>query len=467
MNKHMFLKAATGVAFLLSASTALKAETIPVSEDTRATAAMLRDKALESETAYTILESLTTEVGPRLGGSEKEAEAARWAVAKLKALGFDKVYMEPVTVAKWERLSESASVVAPYTQPLHITALGKSAATPEGGVTAEIVHIPTYEALLEADAADIEGKIVFISNRMERFKTGAGYGPAVQARGKGASEAARKGAKAIIIRSIGTDSHRLPHTGGVNYDADAPRIAAAALSNPDADLLERMLERGKPISIHLDVQTKEHGDVTMHNVIGEITGREKPDEVVLMGSHLDSWDLGTGAIDDGAGVAITVAAADMIQNLTKERPRRTLRVVLFASEELGLIGAKQYADAHKDDVANHAIGAESDFGAGPVWALASNVSTDSLHVVDTMAQLMQPLGVVRHGRKAGGGPDVGQMVKLGMPGMDLMQDGTDYFDLHHTADDTLDKVDPAALKQNLAAWVVFAYIAAEWPGDFR
>lgn len=464
--QYKFLKAATSAAFLLFTPSVM-ANPVPVSEETVKTASMLRDAALKSEEAYEILEALTTEVGPRLGGSEKEAEAARWAVARLKALGFDKVYTEPVMVQKWERISESASVVAPYTQPLSITALGKSAATPEGGVTAEIVHIPTYEALLEASAEDIEGKIVFISNRMERFKTGAGYGPAVIARGKGASEAARKGAKAIIIRSIGTDSHRLPHTGGVTYEEDAPKIAAAALSNPDADLLERMLSRGKPVQLHLDVQTRFHGEVEMANVIGEITGREKPEEVVLMGSHLDSWDLGTGAIDDGAGVAITVAAANMIQDMVKERPRRTLRVVLFAAEELGLIGAREYARAHKDDLMNHVIGAESDFGAGPVWALASKVSLSSAHVVDKMAQLMQPLGTVRHERVATGGPDVGQMVKLGMPGMDLMQDGTDYFDLHHTADDTLDKVDPANLRQNVAAWVVFAYIAAEWPGSFR
>lgn len=464
---NSFLKATTGVAFLLSSGLAHADEPVPLTEKTIETATKLRDKALKDDRAWDVLEALTTEVGPRLGGSEKELEAERWAIKRLTDMGFDKVYTEPVTVNKWERLSESASVTAPFTQPLSITALGKSVATPKGGVTAEIVHLPTYEALVAADKADIDGKIVFISNRMERFKDGAGYRPAVQARGKGASEAARKGAKAIIIRSIGTDSHRLPHTGGVTYEEDAPKIAAAALSNPDADLLERMLKRGKPISIHLDIQTKFHGDVEMANVIGEITGREKPSEVILLGSHLDSWDLGTGAIDDGAGVAITVAAADLIKELASERPRRTIRVVLFAAEELGLIGAKAYAKAHEADLANHVIGAESDFGAGPVWALASKVSTDAQHVVDKMAQLMGPLGVIRHTREATGGPDVGQMVKIGMPGMDLMQDGTDYFDLHHTADDTLDKVDPENLRQNVAAWVVFTYLAAEWPGDFR
>lgn len=459
--------AAIGTAALLLSAPAIGQQPIPVAPETIETAAMLRDAALKDDTAYVVLEELTTEIGPRLGGSEKELEAIQWAVKRLNAMGFDKVYTEPVQVEKWERISESAAIVGQFSQPLEITALGKSAATPEGGVTAEIVHLNTYEDLVAADASMIKGKIVFISNRMERFKDGAGYGPAVQARGRGASEAARKGAQAIIIRSIGTDSHRLPHTGGVNYDADSPKIAAAALSNPDADQLERLLKRGQPIQVHLDVQTKFHGVVEVENVIGEITGREAPDEVVIIGSHLDSWDLGTGAVDDGAGVALNIATADLIKRLAPQRPRRTIRVILFASEELGLIGARQYAAAHKDELPNLIIGAESDFGAGPIWALASRVGPGATHVVDEMAKLMWPLGVLRHSRVAMGGPDVGQLGLIGMPVMDLMQDGTDYFDLHHTADDTLDKVDPANLRQNLAAWAVFAYVAAEWPGRFK
>lgn len=447
-------------------SVAALAQQPPLSEEAIKTASMLRDEALKSDAAYDILESLTTEVGPRLAGSPKEQEAIDWAIAKFNALGFDKVYTETVQVPKWERISEAASVVAPFAQPLHITALGKSAPTPEGGVTAEIAHFATFEDLQKAERSEVEGKIVFISNRMDRHKAGLGYGPAVQARGRGASEAARKGALAIVIRSIGTDSHRLPHTGGVNYEDDAPRIAAAALSNPDADQLERIMKRGKPISIHLDVQTRNHGIVEMSNVIGEITGRTAPNEYVILGSHLDSWDLGTGAVDDGAGVAITMATADLVRRLAPSRPHRTIRVVLFAAEEIGLVGARQYAAAHKAELESLIVGAESDFGAGPVWALASRVKPEALFVVDKMAQLMGPLGVVRASREANGGPDVGQLRQIGMPVMDLMQDGTDYFDLHHTADDTLDKVEPAALRQNMAAWAVFSYLAAEWPGRF-
>ncbi len=465
MSVTNLVKTAAFAAVFIATTATLADDQPPLDDATIETARTLRDAALEEDTAYNLLESLTTEVGPRLAGSPQEQVAIDWAVAKFKSLGFDKVYTEPVQVPRWERLSEHARVVSPFAQSLRVTALGKSAATPVGGVTAEIVHYATFEDLQAADTADIEGKIVFISNRMKRHIAGRGYGPAVQARGRGASEAARKGALALVIRSIGTDSHRMPHTGGVNYAADIPRIAAAALSNPDADQLERILKRGKPVTLHLDIQTKDHGMVEMANVIGEITGTTFPDDVVILGSHLDSWDLGTGAIDDGAGVAITMAAADLIKRMAP-RPKRTIRVVLFSAEEVGLVGARQYAERHKDNLKHLIIGAESDFGAGPVWALASKVRPDATFVVDKMAQIMGALGVVRADRVAGGGPDVGQLGRMGMPVIDMMQNGNQYFDLHHTADDTFDKVKPEDMRQNVAAWAVFTYMAADWTGIF-
>jgi Zn-dependent M28 family amino/carboxypeptidase len=252
------------------------------------------------------------------------------------------------------------------------------------------------------------------------------------------------------------------------YEDGAKKVAAAALSNPDADLLERILKRGKPVKLDLTVKTEDLGPIETANVIGEITGREKPGEFVVIGGHLDSWDLGTGAIDDGAGVALTMATADLIKRVATTRPRRTIRVILFGAEEVGLVGARQYAEAHANEIPEtHIIGAESDFGAGNIWALASRVSPGSQHVVDKMAQLMGPLGVIRAENQAGGGPDVGQLRAKGMPVIDLRQDGTDYFDLHHTADDTFDKIDLDAMRQNTAAWAIFTYIAAEWPGSFR
>jgi len=462
---HSFKATLCGVALLSGTSGAFD-EQPPLQKDTLEIAQALREAALKDNGAYELLESLTTEVGPRVAGSPKERAAIDWAVAKFKAMGFDKVYTEPVTVPYWERISESAAVISPFGQPLVVTALGGSAATPKGGVTAEIAHFASFGDLVAADSASVKGKIVFISNRMKRSVDGSGYGPAVQARGRGASEAAKKGAVAIVIRSIGTDNHRVPHTGGVNYEKDVAKIAAAALSNPDADQLERIISRGKPVTFHLDIQTIDHGLVETANVIAEITGSSLKDDVILLGSHLDSWDLGTGAIDDGAGVAITMAAADLIRRTAPRRPLKTIRVVLYAAEEIGLYGARAYAAAHKADLTHHMMGAESDFGAGKIYALASNVRPESLHVIDAMAKLMGPLGIVRHESKAGGGPDVGQMGRIGMPVIDLKQDGTEYFDLHHTADDTLDKVDPDALRQNLAAWVIYAFIAADYPGFF-
>lgn len=431
------------------------------------TAASLRDTALKSSLAYELLESLTTEVGPRLAGTAKERQAIQWTEKQLKLLGFDKVWTEPVMVRRWERLVERAEVLSPFPQPLIITALGGSVSTEPGGVTSQVVQFATLAELQAADPAKVQGAIVFISNRMERDKEGAGYFPAVRARGEGASVAAGKGAVALLIRSIGTDNHRVPHTGGLRYDESKAKIPAAALSNPDADQLERICKRGQPVRIHLEILTKDFGEVESANVIGEITGREHPQDLVLIGGHIDSWDLGTGAIDDGAGVALTLSAARLIKANAPQPPRRTIRVVAFAAEEPGLIGAKAYAVAHKAEVDQHLIGAESDFGADRVWALAATVKEDALPVIDAMAQLLKPLGVVRHAGRADGGPDVSMMARLGMPAVDLMQDGTRYFDLHHTADDTLDKVDPEALQQNLAAWVVFTYLAAEWPGRFK
>lgn len=437
-----------------------------IKPETAKNAAMLRDAALKSDLAYDILESITTEVGPRLAGSPGDFRAQDWAVAKFNELGFDKVYKEPVKIPYWKRIHERAEVIAPFPQPLYITALGGSVSTPEDGLQADVIQFETVEDLINAPEGIAKGKIVFISGRMMRHRTGKGYGMANGKRGRGPDEAAKKGALGLVIRSVGTDSHRNPHTGGTRYSGDVPKIPAGALSGPDADQLERILKRGKPVILKMDIKTQDMGEVTTYSVIGEITGREAPDEIVAIGGHLDSWDLGTGAIDDGAGVAITMATAAFIRDNLKERPRRTIRVVLFAAEEIGLYGGKQYAVAHQADLKNHIIGSESDFGAGKVWALSSKVSTNSVHVVDAMMALMAPLNVVRSPNPANGGPDFGPMVRRGMPSIGLMQDGTKYFDLHHTPDDTFDKVSKEEMSQNMAAWAIFTYVAAEWPGRF-
>ena len=430
----------------------------PSSEEMKVVAKM-RDKALKSNLSYDILESLTTEVGARMAGSPQDALAVEWAVNQFKGLKFDKVWTEPVTFDTWIRGHESAYVTLPYLHELKVTALGFSVPTPKEGIEAEVVHFNTLEDLMASPEDSAKGKIVFISRKMERHKTGKGYGPVVKARGAGAVEAAKKGALAVIIRSVGTDSHRLPHTGMMRYADGIKKIPAAAMSNPDADLMERILSRKQPVKIKVRLDSHDGPQYTSHNVIGEITGRELPDEKVVIGGHLDSWDLGTGAVDDGAGVAITMAAAKF-SGESKVRPKRTVRVVLFANEEQGLVGAKAYAKQHGGDLNNHVTGAESDFGAGKIYEFSSNVSEDNLPVVKKMAKLLAPLGIKYKDNKASPGPDLIPMYQLGMSVFRLQQDGPDYFDLHHTADDTLDKVKPENLAQNVAAYAVFAYIAA-------
>lgn len=440
----------------------------PASEDFRTTASSLRDEALKGTRAFEIVRSLTTEVGPRSAGSAGDPRAVEWGVRTMKALGFQNVRAETATVPRWERGAESGAIVSPWPQPVALTALGGSAATPEGGIEAEVVQVPDVTALESTDpalAAKVKGKIVFIDKRMERRKDGSDYGPTVAGRGRGAALAGKLGAAAVLIRSVGTDNNRTPHTGGTRYEEGGPRIPAAALSNPDADLLESQLASGKPVVFRLKLGARQSGEAESANVIGEIPGREKPDEVVLLGCHLDSWDLGTGAIDDGAGCAIMMEAARRIGEL-EQRPRRTIRVVLFANEEFGLSGARAYAEAHAQELPKHILAGESDFGSGKVWRISSRVAPETLPAFDAIAELLVPLGVERGDNEAGGGADLSPMVPARVPVAGLSQDGTWYFDWHHTANDTLDKIDPKDLDQNVAAWAAVAYAAAEMRGDF-
>jgi hypothetical protein len=436
--------------------------------DFRSTASALRDDALKGTRAFEIVRSLTTEVGPRSAGSAGDPRAVEWGVRTLKALGFQNVRAEKVTVPHWDRGAESGEIVSPWPQPVHLAALGGSVGTPEGGIETEVVQVPDVESLEKTDpvlAGRVKGKIVFIDKRMERRKDGSGYGETVVGRSRGAAVAGKLGAAAVLIRSVGTDNNRTPHTGGTRYEEGGPKIPTAALSNPDADLLENQLASGKPVVFRLKLGARLLGDAGSANVIGEIPGREKPDEVVLLGCHLDSWDLGTGAIDDGAGCAIMMEAARRIGEL-KQRPRRTIRVVLFANEEFGLSGARGYAEAHAGELPKHVLAGESDFGSGKVFRISSRVAPETLAAFEAIAELLAPLGVERGDNEAGGGADLSPMVPARVPVAGLSQDGTYYFDWHHTANDTLDKIDPRDLDQNVAAWAAVAYGAAEMQGDF-
>jgi len=465
MRRHFRLTAlAAGLVF---ASGAFAASSTTIPADAVAAATSLRDKAMADNTAYDVVSSLTTEVGARLAGSPADQRGRDWAVAKFKALGFDKVYVEPVTYPLWERHSEHGAIVGDHAQNLALTALGYSAGTPAGGLTAEVVAFPTLQALKDADPATIKGKIVFLDAKMTRQKDGHDYGIGSPQRVQGPVIAASKGAAATLIRSAGTDANsRTPHTGVTGFTDPAKAIPAAALSLPDADQLGRLLALGKPVQVKLDLDVGFKGSYTGANVIGEITGKKHPNEVVAIGGHLDSWDLGTGAIDDGAGVAIAMAAAKLIHDMP-QRPDRTIRVIAFANEEMGLWGGRAYADKHAGEVAKFQLGTESDFGSGPVWRMTASVKPEARGAIEQIAKVLEPIGVAYDATKpGGGGSDLSQMHGKGMAALSLTQDGTTYFDFHHNANDTLDKIDPKELAQNVAVYATFAYMAAQAKGDF-
>ena len=425
----------------------------------------LRDQALDHPLAYEITESLTTEVGARLAGSPGDAKAVAWAKAKFNELEFDRVITEPVTFNRWTRGEEMAEVISPYQHQLAITALGRTNPTPDEGIEAEVVHFADLAALESAEKQEVAGKIVFISQRMERHRDGSGYGKAVGVRGAVAQVTAAKGGVAAMIRSIGTDNNRTPHTGAARYDENVPSVPAGALANPDADLLVNILKRHQPVTVKLTLTSLWDGEYTSQNVIGDMIGSEKPDEYIVIGCHLDSWDLGTGAIDDASGCGITMAAAKLI-NKHLGPLKRTIRVVLWANEEYGIDGAKAYYQAHKNELKQYILGGESDFGAGEIYALGTRVAEKALPTVERMMNLLKPLGIEYIGNKGSSGADLIPMRKAGMAVFGLKQDGTDYFDYHHTANDTLDKVNPEELAQNVAAWIVVTALAAEADHEF-
>ncbi len=434
-------------------------------EPLKATARSLQKEALAGTRAFDIVRSLTVETGPRPAGSKAYQAAMEWGVRNLKEMGFSNVRLEKTTSPHWERGPESGEIVSPWPQPVVLAALGGSVGTPEGGIEAQVIEVPSLDAVDKLDPAQVKGKIVFYNVRMQREQDGTGYGRAVGVRGAGASRAAKLGAAAVLIRSIGTDNNRTPHTGAMRYQEGVARIPAAALSNPDADILAAQIASGKPVTFRLKLGARYLPEVEESSVVGEIPGREKPEEIVLLGCHLDSWDLGTGALDDGAGCAIMIEAARRIGQLPV-KPRRTIRVVLYANEEFGLTGARSYAEAHKDELSRHILAGESDFGSGRVWSLASRVDPATLPIVAEIVELLKPLGVEQGDNESGGGADLSPLIPAQVPVIALDQDGTTYFDYHHTANDTLDKVDPKDLDQNVAAWATVAYIAAEMAGDF-
>ena len=417
--------------------------------------AALRDDALHNDHyAWDIVEGLTTEVGQRLAATEAEARARDWAVAKLKAMGFSNVHVEPFDMPVWTRGAESAEILSPFPQKLVIAALGYSGSTGPGGVTGEIVYFDSVDALRAAPDSAVKGKIVFIDHNMMPAQDGSGYGEFGAPRRQGPTVASKKGALAIVIRSIGTDHHRNPHTGVQYFTDGAVPIPAGALTVPDSEQLIRILKRGKPVVMHLTLVSQKTEGGRSGNVVAEIPGRDPKAPILLVGGHLDSWDQGTGAIDDGAGVAITTAAAKHIMDAG--RPLRTIRVVWFGAEEPGGFGGAALAKAHAAD--RYAIAGESDFGADRIWRFSSQLMTTEPAAYAQLTAALAPLGITRNDKGQADGTDVDETIKAGAPWISLGQDGTRYFDWHHTPDDTLDKIDPVQLRQNVAAWTTMLAI---------
>jgi len=429
------------------------------------TAATLRDRAMAGTDAFEHVSSLVTEVGPRSAGSAGDAAAVRWGLNTLGTLGFSQVHAQDVLVPHWVRGTAEVSIVSPFPQPLVATSLGGSIGTSEDGIDAAVVAVDSLEALKALPATAVNGKIVFIDQRMERTRDGSGYGATVPIRSQGPSDAADLGALALVIRSVGTSSDRIAHTGGLNYRSDAPRIPAFALSNPDADLLARQIKSSKTVHLHLKSTARELPPAWSANVIGEIPGGALANEIVLLAAHLDSWDLAQGAVDDGAGVAIVMEAARLISK-SGRKPARTIRVVLFANEEFGLSGAREYARQSAAELDRHVLAFEADIGQGPVWKLESRVAPEALPAVSQIFKVLEPLKIESGMNEASGGSDIRPLREAGVPILELALDATNYFDIHHTANDTLAKIDAKTLDQSVAAYTVAAWLAATKQGSF-
>lgn len=429
--------------------------------ETRAAMESVLGTALASSKAAAHLESLTDRVGPRLSGSPGDRAAVAWALATMKGLGFSNVRAEPVLVPRWERGEEGGELLSPSSLKLSLAALGGSVGTGPEGVEAELIEAESLEAL-DALGEKARGKIVLLYKKTERARDGAGYGRTVSLRVEGAIHAARVGAAGVLIRSLSTAETRLPHTGMMRYDDSVRKIPAAALATPDADFLHRLLASGQVPRVRFRLGCRTLADADSANVVGEIAGRETPEEIVVMGAHLDSWDLGTGAVDDGAGCATMIEAARLIGALPR-RPRRTLRVVLFANEENGARGAKAYFTRHESELGRHVAALEADSGAGHAYGFTYGAGAGAETVLGEIGRMLLTVGSGELIAGGEGGVDIAPLRAAGVPLFGIRQDSSHYFDVHHSADDTFDKVNRADLDSGVALSAVLAYALADLP----
>jgi hypothetical protein len=427
------------------------------SASAQTTADEIIKRELATSQAYDTLSYLTDNIGQRLSGSKGAAAAVKWTTERFRSWGVP-VINEKVMAPHWVRGREEAQLVSHLDQKIVLTALGGSVATPAKGITAEVIEVSSFE---ELKTVKVKGKIVFYNNPMDMELVRAhrgfeAYGKAVAFRGAGASRAAEYGAVAALIRSVGSASLRTPHTGALRYDPKQPKIPAAAMTAEDAMLVDRLLKKGERVRMHLVLTPRTLPDVQSANVIAEIRGSQKPEEIVLLGAHLDSWDLGTGAIDDGAGVAMVMETMLLLKDL---KPKRTVRAVLFMNEENGLNGGRTYFANHKNE--KHVAAIESDAGGAAPTGFRTTLKGEALATFERRAQALAAVGAAHFESTRETGADTSFLVESGVPGFSLVPEPLRYFDYHHTPADTLDKVDPKELAQDSAAVATLAWILAE------
>jgi Zn-dependent M28 family amino/carboxypeptidase len=431
----------------------------------------IQEAALSSDYAYKQVAHLSNNIGPRLSGSAQAQRAVEYVADEMRRLGLE-VKLEKLMVPHWVRGVETGELVefpgqAPQTtQKIVLTALGGSVATPATGLTAEIVVVNNFKELEALGRSKVAGKIVLFNVRFDRQMAeqgygGEAYGQAVAYRGGGPSAASRLGAVAALTRSAGNSQNRLAHTGSTRYAADAPQIPAAAVSFEDADLIAHLVKDGK-VRLHLTLTPQRLPDAVSYNVVADLKGSELPEQVVIVSGHLDSWDLGTGAIDDAAGVAVAMQTAQLLKRLNL-RPRRTIRVIAWMNEENGLVGGRTYAQEHAAELNNHYAAIESDRGAGHPLGFEAKVNEGVLPMIAPVAELLQSQGAGLIRRTEGTEADISSIAAQGVPAFGLWQDTRTYFNYHHTAADTLDKIVPRELAENAAAMAVLAYALANLP----
>jgi len=420
----------------------------------RADADRIIDAALKDSTAWNRLAEMTERFGNRLSGTAALEQTIDWVIARMKEDGLQNVRGEPAMVPVWVRGEESAQMVRPRVQNLPMLGLGGSIATPPGGITADVLVVGSFSDLT-AKAAQASGKIVLYDVPFTN------YGETVQYRARGAVAAAKVGAVGALVRSVTPYSQRTPHTGGMSYDSTVRRIPAAAITVEDAEMIHRLVDRGERVRVTLEMSAKTLPDAPSRNVMGELVGSEKPDEIVVFGGHIDSWDVGRGAMDDGGGVVVAWEAVRLLKRLGL-KPKRTIRVVGWTNEENGGRGGQAYRDAHRAEVDKHVLAIESD---GGVFKPQGFSFTGSDAAVDMLKQIALLLDRIDAGAmvKGGGGADIGPIMALGVPGLGLNVDGTKYFWYHHTEADTIDKLDPNEMARCVSAMAVMAYVAADMP----